>query len=77
LRELSCKPGLKRDGVSAEMGGDNSVHLDKALGVPRGLEPSHPPLPLTRRLMRVLGPAIQVPVLSMSNMGMITRFTAA
>jgi hypothetical protein len=45
------------------------VHLDKALGVPGGLEPPHPFLPLTRRLVRVLGPIIQVSMLSMGNAG--------
>ena len=43
------------------------MHLDKALSVPSGFEPPHASLPLTRRLMRVLGPIVQVPVLSVSN----------
>jgi hypothetical protein len=38
--------------------GDDAVYLDKTLGVPSGLEPSHSPLPLPRRLMRVLGPVV-------------------
>ena len=38
-----------------EVRSDDAVHLDKTLGVPSGFEPSHSPLPLSRRLMRVLG----------------------
>jgi hypothetical protein len=49
------------------MGGDDSVHLDKPLSVPGGFEASHLPPPLTRRLMIVFRPVIQIPVLSMSN----------
>ena len=41
-----------------EMGADDAMHLDKTLGVPSGLEPSHAPLPLPRRLMRILGPVV-------------------
>ena len=51
----------------SEMRGDDSVHLDEALRVPGGLEPPHASLPLTRRLMRVLSPVVQVPVLPVSN----------
>src|SRR5436305_8249253 len=51
------------------MRGDDSVHLDKALGVAAGFEVSHPSLPLTRRLMRVLRSVIQIPVLSVSYLG--------
>ena len=53
----------------AKVRSNDSVHLNEALGVPNGLEPSHSPLPLTRRFMRVLSPIVQVPVLSMSNAG--------
>ena len=53
----------------SEMRTDDSVHLDKALGVPSEFEPSHSPLPFTRRLMRVLRPVVQVPVLSVRNTG--------
>ena len=53
----------------AEVRSNDSVHLDKSLGVSRGFEPSHSPLPLTRRLMRVLRAVVQVPVLSMSDAG--------
>ena len=53
----------------AEERSDNSMDLDKALGVPDGFEPAHSPLPLTRRLMRVLRPVVQVPVLPVSNAG--------
>jgi hypothetical protein len=37
------------------MRGDDSVHLDEALGVSGRFEASHPPLALTRGLMGVLG----------------------
>ena len=51
------------------MRADDSVHLDETLGVPSGFEPSHSSLPLTRRLMRVLRPVVQVPVLPVSDAG--------
>ena len=51
------------------MRGDDSVHLDEALRVLGGFEPPHASLPLTCRLMRVLGPVVQVPVLPVSNAG--------
>ena len=41
----------KQVASKAKMRRDDSVHLDKALGVAGGLEPSHPSLPLTCRLM--------------------------
>jgi hypothetical protein len=53
----------------AEVRGNDSVNLDEPLGMPSGLEPSHSPLPFTRRLMRVLGPVVQVAMLAMSNAG--------
>ena len=53
----------------AEVRSDDSVNLDKPLGVPSGFEPSHSPLPLPRRLMRVLRPVVQIPMLPMSNAG--------
>ena len=53
----------------AEVRSNDSVHLDKTLGVPSGFEPSHSPLPFTRRLMRVLRPVVQIPMLPMSNAG--------
>ena len=42
-----------------EVRSDDSVHFDKVLGVSRGFEPSHAPLPLTRRLVRVLRTVVQ------------------
>ena len=53
----------------AEVRSDDSVHLDKPLGVPSGFEPSHSSLPLSRRLMRVLRAVVQVPMLAMGNAG--------
>jgi hypothetical protein len=53
----------------SEVRGDDSVHLDKALRVPGGLEPTHASLPFTRWLMRVLGPVVQIPVLPVSHAG--------
>ena len=55
--------------VGAEVRREDSVHLHKSLGVPSGFKPSHSPLSLTRRLMGVLSPVVQVPMLSMSNAG--------
>ena len=49
------------------MRADDSVHFDETLRVPGGLEASHSPLTLPCRLMRVLGPVVQVPVLSVSD----------
>jgi hypothetical protein len=51
------------------MRGNDSVHLDKPLGMPSGLEPPHASLSLTRRLMRVLRAVVQVPMPSMKNFG--------
>jgi hypothetical protein len=42
----------------SEVRDDDAVHLGKTLGVPSGFEPAHSPLPLARRLMRVLGPVV-------------------
>ncbi|MCU1292286.1 MAG: hypothetical protein JWP08_1136 [Bryobacterales bacterium] len=53
----------------AEVRSNDSVHLNKALGVPGGFEASHSPLALTRRLVRVLRPVVQVSMLSMSHTG--------
>jgi hypothetical protein len=49
------------------MRGDDPMHFDKALCVFSGFESSHAPLPLAGRLVRVLGPVVQVPMLSMGN----------
>ncbi len=43
------------------------MHFDKALCVFSGFEPSHAPLPFACRLVRVLGPVIQLSMLLMSN----------
>src|ERR1700684_993844 len=51
------------------MRGYDSVHLEKALSMSRGLEAPHPSFAFTRRLMRVLRPVIQIPMLPMSNTG--------
>jgi len=59
-----------------EVGSDNSVHFDKVLGVSRGFEPPHAPLPLTRQLMRVLRAVVQIPMLSMRTPGITIRFAA-
>jgi hypothetical protein len=50
-----------------EVGSNDSVNLNELLGVSSGLKPSHSPLPLSGRLMRVLRPVVQVAMLSMSN----------
>ena len=48
-----------------KMLGDRTIGGEKPLRVARGLEPLHAPLPLTRRLMRVLSAIIEIPVLAM------------
>lgn len=49
------------------MRSNDSVYPDESLGIQRGLEPSHSPLSLLRRLMRVLRTVVQVPMLSISH----------
>ena len=56
--DLSIIGGGEQVAAGAEMRGNDSVHLDKPLGMPSGFETSHSPLPLPRRLMRVLGPVV-------------------
>src|SRR4051794_38042211 len=51
------------------MRSNDSVNLDKPLGMPTGLEPAHSPLAFSRRLVRVLRPVVQIPMLSVSNAG--------
>jgi hypothetical protein len=51
----------------AEVRSDDAVHLDKTSGMPSGFKPAHSPFPLARRLMGILGPVVQIPMLSMSN----------
>ena len=59
--------GREQVASRAEMRGDDSMNLDKVLRVPRGLKPSHSPLPFSGRLVRVLSAVVEVPMLSMSN----------
>src|SRR4051794_3140285 len=56
--ELSVISGGEQVASEAKVRGDDAVHLNKTLSVPSGLEPSHAPLPLPRRLMRVLGAVV-------------------
>ena len=56
--ELSIIGGGEQVASGAEMRGNCSVHLGKPLGMRSGFEVSHSPLPLPRRLMRVLGPVV-------------------
>ncbi len=53
----------------SEVGADDAVHFNEALRVPGGFEPPHASLPFTRRLMRVLRPVVQIPVLSVCDAG--------
>jgi hypothetical protein len=57
VTDLSILCGREQMATRTEMR-SNAVYLDKALGMPRGFEPSHAPLALTRRLMRVLGSVV-------------------
>ena len=49
----------------AEVLSDRTVSREEPLRVAGRFEPLHAPLPLTRRLMGVPGPVIEVPVLAM------------
>ena len=49
----------------AEVLQDGTVGREEPLGITWGLEPLHTPLPLSRRLMRVLGAIVEIPMLAM------------
>jgi hypothetical protein len=49
-----------------EMLGDGTTGGEEPLGVPKGLEPLHMPLPLAGGLVRVLRPVIEIAVLASS-----------
>lgn len=53
--------------LGSEMRGNDSVNFEKALRMPGGFEAPHPSLAFTRRLVRVLCPVIQIPMLPMCN----------
>jgi hypothetical protein len=65
--DLLVVSGGEQVASGAEVRSDDAVHLGKTLSVPSGFKPAHSPLPLARRLMGILGPVVQVPMLSMSN----------
>ena len=46
-----------------------TISREKALGVCRGCQPLHVPLPLTGRLMQILCVVIQMPLLPMLHTG--------
>jgi hypothetical protein len=52
-RRLQMRPG-------SEVLGNESIRRQKSLGMPRGFEPLHATLSLTRRPMRVLTPIIKI-----------------
>lgn len=56
--EPSIISGGEQVASGAKVRGDDSVNLDETLRMPSRFEPSHSPLPLARRLMRVLSPVI-------------------
>jgi hypothetical protein len=66
---LSIGLGAEKVTSWADVLGDGSVRREKALGVPGGFEPLHPPLPLARGLMRMLRPIVQVAVLTVFHTG--------
>ena len=45
--------------------GNRAIRCQKPLGVARGCKPLHTPLPLTRGLVRVFCPVVEIPVLAM------------
>jgi hypothetical protein len=49
----------------AEVLHDGPIGREKTLRLARGFELLHSPLPLTRRLMRVLGAVVEIAVLAM------------
>jgi hypothetical protein len=53
----------------AEVLGDRPISGEEPLRMTRRFEPLHAPLPLARRLMRVLGAIIEVAVLPMLDTG--------
>ena len=53
----------------AEVLGDRTIRGQKAVGVPGGFEPLHPPLSLARGLVGVLGPMIQIAVVAAFDTG--------
>jgi hypothetical protein len=56
--------------------GDGPVGGEEALRVARGLEALQAPLPLARRLMRMLRPVVQIAGLAMFDARRISRFAA-
>src|SRR4051812_34197938 len=67
--DFSIISGGEQVASGTEVRSNYSVYLDKPLGVPSRLEPSHSLLPLARRLMRVLRAIVQVAMLPMSHAG--------
>ena len=45
------------------------MHFEKSLGVPRRFKTPHPSFALTRGLMGILRPVVQISMLSMDNAG--------
>src|SRR5262249_17661509 len=53
----------------SEVLGNRSIRGQKALGMPRRLEPLHAILTLTRRTMRILTPVVQIATLAVFDPG--------
>jgi hypothetical protein len=67
--ELAVIGGGEQVTSWSEVGSDDSLHLDETLRVLHRLEAPHAPLALPRRLMRVLGPVVHIPMLPVSHAG--------
>src|SRR5215211_2232392 len=61
---FSIGPGGEAVASRAEMLGNGTIRGEESLGVPRGFEGLHPPLPLPGGLVRILRAVIEVPVLA-------------
>ena len=57
-----------------EVLGDGAIGGEEALGMARGLEALHAPLPLAGRLMGVLRTVVEIAVLAMFHTGQISRW---
>jgi hypothetical protein len=53
----------------SKMLGNRTIGSEEALGVARGLEPLHAPLPLAGGLMGILGAIVEIAVLPMLDAG--------
>ena len=63
--DFAIDTGCQLMSAGTEVAVDEGVGGEEVLGLPRRFEPLHLPLSSSCRPMRVLGPIIQIPALSM------------